>query len=382
MPNPNGIFVRSIQLEPPLDRPPDELLREVGSITIVLDGDRRVRIDAADPRAAGFARVLDGLRAARLPVYVEVDPAAETITRILVPLTVRVVEVRPQPDVFEVFVEPSQALHVLRRDNPDAAELELRLTESRVAGHPIFLIEDDAHDILDVHAFTPGPDDTPMPPFPPVPGPEPPSRMWWPTMAIRRLLAWFRWWICWLCCWWRCLSAAKAQDLFDTMAATTCNPSTVPPPCIPFLFPDDGCWARAHEMCRLMIATGLSPRKVWIDSVYPHHLHVTTRNNPNCSVNWGWHVAPTLCVRGRWFWQTDRMVIDPSLFTTPVTEATWKGIQGDPTAVLTDTTADQFWHGGGTDPNYVASNSILAQYRLALLNRSIHFGPPPYANCP
>ena len=33
---------------------------------------------------------------------------------------------------------------------------------------------------------------------------------------------------------------------------------------------------------------------------------------------WGWHVAPTLCVRGPGFFQHQDMVIDPSLFTTPV----------------------------------------------------------------
>ncbi len=386
MPNPNGILARSIQLEPPLDRSPEELLRELGSITVVLDGERRLSLNVADPRAAGFARVLDGFHSARLPVYVEVDPEDDTITRILMPLTVRVVEIRPQADMFEVFAEPSQARHVLRRGNPDAAELERILTESRVAARPILLIEDDTHDILDVREFILGPDDGPLPPLPPLPRPEPLQRVWWPIALIRRLAAWIRRWICWFrCwwgCWWRCPSEARAQEVFDTLAATTCNPSSVPPPCIPFRYPDDGCWARAHEMCRLMIAMGLSPRKVWIDSGPASWLSVATRNHPNCSVNWGWHVAPTLCVRGPSFWQTRRMVIDPSLFTTPVTQATWKGLQGDPTAALTDTSADQFWHGGGTDPTYVASNSILAQYRLALLNRSVQFGPPPYANCP
>ena len=52
-------------------------------------------------------------------------------------------------------------------------------------------------------------------------------------------------------------------------------------------------------------------------------------------------------------------------------------MQGDPAATLTDTVADQFWHGGGTDPTYSASNQILVQYRLALLNRSNQLGPPP-----
>jgi hypothetical protein len=76
------------------------------------------------------------------------------------------------------------------------------------------------------------------------------------------------------------------------------------------------------------------------------------------------------------------MVIDPALFTTPVTESTWKGVQGDPGATLTDTDWTQFWHGGGTDPGYTNTIAILAQYRLALQTRAIQVGPPPYANCP
>src|SRR6184192_74804 len=99
------------------------------------------------------------------------------------------------------------------------------------------------------------------------------------------------------------------------MNATTCDPLTVPPPCIPFLFPDDGCWGRAHEMRRLMVNLGLEPKKVWITASHDVALHPSTRNNPACSVSWRWHVAPTLCVRGRWFFNTQRMVIDPALFT-------------------------------------------------------------------
>src|SRR5712664_338514 len=115
--------------------------------------------------------------------------------------------------------------------------------------------------------------------------------------------------------------------MFNLVSATTCNPLVVPPPCIPFLYPDDGCWARAHEMCRLMLLAGAWPRKVWIDG----NLHTLSKNNPNCYVDWVWHVAPTLCVR-LGFWHAEDMVIDPSLFTTPVSEPTWKGVQGDPNA--------------------------------------------------
>lgn len=31
------------------------------------------------------------------------------------------------------------------------------------------------------------------------------------------------------------------------------RPADDPVPCIPFMYPDNGCWARAHEMCRRMV---------------------------------------------------------------------------------------------------------------------------------
>lgn len=162
------------------------------------------------------------------------------------------------------------------------------------------------------------------------------------------------------------------------MSATTCDPLTVPSPCIPFLYPDDGCWARAHEMCRQMIALGLSPKKVWIQG----DLEVGTTNHPACGVEWNWHVAPTLCVRGPFLSRRD-MVIDPALFTTPVTRATWKSVQGDPNATLTDTSAAIFllW-GSVTDPTYSKTNERLDFYRLQLLARAVEHGPPPYTHCP
>jgi hypothetical protein len=376
MPNPNAIVSTSFRLDPPLDRAPAEQLRREGGISVELEG-RRVRLDPADERSVGFAQILDGLSKLNLPVYVEVDPATEAVTRLLVPTVGRVVGVGSGEQALDVELDTSHARHTLRLGGPDTAELEARLREAEKQGRHVILVEDDAHEILDVRDFTPDPE-RPLPPFPPIPVPLPRPEPFWLIRWLRRL--W--WWLCWPWWWWRCPSGAKAQQVFDAMAATTCNPLTVPPPCIPFMYPDDGCWARAHEMCRLMIGMGLSPRKVWIDHSQGYWLHVSTKNNPSCYVEWGWHVAPTLCVRGRRFFSTSRMVIDPSLFTTPVSKATWKGVQGDPAATLTDTGPEQFWHGGGDDPSYTASNQILAQYRLALQTRALQAGPPPYANCP
>jgi len=378
MPNPNAVVSTVVRFEPPLERPPDEMLRAERGLSVELADGRLARLDPADPRSAGLAQVLDGLSKQRLPVYLEVDPATSVITRLLIPHVARVVGIRPIDDgVLGVEIEPSHARHVLRRGAPDFEEMEGQLREALQTGARVVLTEDDAHEIIDVRAYTPGPEG----PLPPFPRPEVPPRLPWPWRWIRELLnriwlwPWWPWW--WFWWWFRCKSATTAQQVFNAMNATSCNPLTIPPPCIPFLYPDNGCWARAHEMCRLMINMGLTPRKVWIQG----SLYVSTKNNPSCHVEWGWHVAPTLCVRGPGFFQTQAMVIDPSLFTTPVSKATWKGVQGDPSATLTDTDAsDYYW--GSTDPSYAKTNDRLAYYRLQLQLRAVTQGPPPYASCP
>src|ERR1700730_606417 len=373
MPNPNAVVSNVIRFEPPRDRAPAELLRAERGLFVELEGGRRVRLDSADPHSVGFTQILDGLSKLRLPVYLEIDPATSVITRLLIPHVSRVVGVRQIDEgVLDVELELSHGRHVLRRGQPDFDEFERQLREAVTNRRPVIVTEDDGHNIIDIR---PGPD-VPLPPFPP----EVPPLEKWPPRWIRDLLnrIWrWKWWPWW---WFRCISMTKAQQVFDAMNATSCNPLTVPPPCIPFLYPDDGCWARAHEMCRLMINMALSPRKVWIRASL--RLHVNTRNTPACYVEWGWHVAPTLCVRGPSFFQTQCMVIDPSLFTTPVSKATWKGVQGDPNATLTDSDASQYWPNGGTDPTYSDTNIRLAYYRLQLQNRAIQHGPPPYANCP
>jgi Glutaminase len=373
MPDPNAVVSTVIRIEPPLDRPAAEMLRAESGLSVELEAGRRVRLDPADPRSAGFAQILDALSKQHLPVYVEVDPETSAIARLLIPHVARIINIRQiEEGALGVELEPSHARHVLRRDVPDFDALERQLREALRTGAPVILTENDAHEIIDIRGYTPGPEGPP----PPFPEPGFPPRIPWPQRWIRELLRlWrWRWWPWW---WFRCMSATKAQKVFDAMNATSCEPLTVPAPCIPFLYPDDGCWARAHEMCRLMITMGLTPRKVWIQG----GLYTSTKNNPTCGVRWGWHVAPTLCVRGPGIFQTQDMVIDPSLFATPVSKATWKGVQGDLNATLTESAAsDYFW--GSTDPAYVDTNQKLVFYRLQLLNRALQHGAPPYAHCP
>jgi len=377
MPNPNAIVSIVRGVEPSPDKTP----RPEDGFTIELEGERRARLAPDDDRSPGLARLLESIRQQAVLVYLEVDPESSLITRVLIPHVTRVHDVKPlDRGVLAVELERSHARHLLRADVEDFEELERLLREAVIHADPVIVTEDDAHEILDVRAYRPGPEGPP----PPFPRPELPEPDPWPWRWIREIidlfrvcwpLPWPRWWR-WRWC--RCISHKTAQQVFDAMAARSCDPLTVPAPCIPFLYPDDGCWGRAHEMCRLMIDMGYKPRKVWIQG----GLYVATSNSPACGVWWGWHVAPTLCVRGPGFFQTSEMVIDPSLFDTPVTKAVWKGVQGDPGATLTDSAASIFYLWTNlTDPTYVQTNQVLANYRLQLQNRALQFGPPPYA-CP
>src|SRR3954468_10683563 len=381
MANRNAVVSTVFRLEPPVDRRVADTLRSADGLSIEIEDGRRLRLDPADPRSVAFAEVLNGLREQGRPAYLEFDPDTSAVTRVRIPYVSPVLALRTvDRGVFDVVLARSHARHLLRERSEDFGSMREQLDEAVRSGRPLIVVDDDEHEIIEV---LPVPADweeggPPVPERPPrFPGP---WRRWLPDIRelLRRFWLWHRWPWWW---WFRCIPRGHAQQIFDAMQATSCNPVMVPPPCIPFMYPDDGCWGRASEMCRLMQLQGLHPRKVWIQGT----LNVATRNNTTCSVGWGWHVAPTLCVRGPRFLQRERLVIDPSLFTTPVTEAQWKGVQGDPLATLTDTDASVFhlfYPPEATDPTYALTNSVLATYRLELQLRSANQGPPPYANCP
>jgi hypothetical protein len=79
------------------------------------------------------------------------------------------------------------------------------------------------------------------------------------------------------------------------------------------------------------------------------HLEVETPYdyNDNGSVSWGWHVAPYVMVE-----QADgslmSMVIDPSLFSGPVSVDAWTAIQHDPTARTSLRKVDEPLYPGGS----------------------------------
>lgn len=111
----------------------------------------------------------------------------------------------------------------------------------------------------------------------------------------------------------------RAEKLFQEMASQKH---------IPFGYPDDGCYARAHEMARLLDDRGVTSGKVFSVG----SLHVRTKKGQD--VYWGWHVAPILAVKeraGKW----QLYVIDPSIFAKPVIVEAWKNSQlADPDAYV------------------------------------------------
>ena len=155
MPNPNAVVASVLRVE--LD-------------AVELGNQRRLRLDTERREARGFGPILEGLRALRQPVYLEVDPATSTITRLLIPVVAHVVAVRPVDEGLDVQLDHSHARHVLRRAAPDSAEFERELREAVRSGRVMIVTGDETHTIIDVRGFTPGPDGD-LPPLPPFPRP-------------------------------------------------------------------------------------------------------------------------------------------------------------------------------------------------------------------
>jgi hypothetical protein len=335
--------------------------RQAQFATVNFQGGRAGFLDLKNPRSVVWFDVLRSLQQNNQPVYVEIEPNSNIITELLCPLTVRVESLTPTAtgDIIEVLLLISHAQHYLKRTNPNFQQLLSILQSAQEQGTTVLVTEVlDTHEIIDVRispkpleeiiGLSPPPtnlDDAPIPTASPI-------------------------------------TFQRAQQLFDLVNAKVCCPASSPEPCIPFLFPDDGCWGRAHEMCRLIEAAGEQPEKIWIYG----RLEAATHNNPSCKVNWGWHVAPTVTVNSGSGLQS--YVIDPSLFPKPVTTATWKSVQGDQAAVLEPSPASVFHRTqGGTrieydDAVYTKTRQVLSTYRNQLkLRCASSNGPPPYLQC-
>lgn len=345
MPNPNALVARVTRVGPtrPAATPsPAVAAAPPERIAIDFEGDRSAVLPPGR-RARTWRDMLEFTRTANLPAYVEIDPETTVITRVLMPFRARVVTLETVGETIEVTFVESHARHHLLRSNPDFRDMLNALEGARADGTDVLVTASrDEHEIIDVRP--------PPPADPAVDAYEDP-----PPSVV---------------------SEAQATQLFNDMAALTCDPFTVPSPCIPFLYPDDGCYARAHEMCRLMRLQGIEAEKIWIFGA----LHPATSNHPDCAVGWWYHVAPTLLVNT--MAGTEKRVIDPSLMSGPASENDWRTRQADPAATFEYTDQRPFWpHNGGNDDDYSQTNYYLQEKRLLLQDRVNDYGALPFA-CP
>lgn len=130
------------------------------------------------------------------------------------------------------------------------------------------------------------------------------------------------------------LSPAAAQAAFLILAANKD---------IPFDYPVDCCFSRAHEMCRMLERTGIKSGKKWLyNRDFPSGSDLAPKDksgNPvkfydvrtgtREPVTWRYHVAPTVEVR-KPDGTVEKQVLDPSLSDRPLTEDEWLAIQGNP----------------------------------------------------
>jgi hypothetical protein len=184
------------------------------------------------------------------------------------------------------------------------------------------------------------------------------------------------------------VSNQRADDLFAAMMSETCEVGFIGGDCIPFLFPEDGCHARAHRMCEVLQRFfGVTAGKAWsFGRGYPTHatLVAATPNSPVCKVFWFYHSAPVIQVDIGG--QPELRVFDPSLFSTHVSPKTWQSRHGDAGATLEYTSA-AVWdqpHNGPVefDVPFSRTPEDLITFQSKLVNRIVRRKRAPPYDCP
>lgn len=174
-------------------------------------------------------------------------------------------------------------------------------------------------------------------------------------------------------------SYAKAKEIFDFCAGLSCNlpgPYAVNP-CIPFQYVRDGCYARAHQMRRIITTRyRYCCEKVFsFATANDDRLAVKADKWGGCCVEWWYHVAPLVRVRvpvKRGLSFTLAMVIDPGMFDKPVLLSTWLSAQENTTcnahahvtsySIQPGSAYAPAAGGFSTDPTYTQTEATLVAY--------------------
>ncbi|HMK27704.1 MAG TPA: protein-glutamine glutaminase family protein [Chitinophagaceae bacterium] len=323
-------------------------------VTVNFEDDQKALLDLSNPLAANWAKMIDYLQKNNRPVYLETDAGTGIITRLCAPEAARVWEIDTTNKEFVyVSFHTSDALHFLSRDHPGFQTI-LDALQAAMDKSSVILVTSTYHDfeIIDVRSLPSSfgneepPGSLPSPETPTIPAPS------------------------------KTVSLDRATELLNMIIKKSCTPCVSTASCIPFRWPSNGCWIRAHLMCYLLISKGAMPEKIWSDG---KKLRGRSTNVPGCIVKWTWHVAATLMVM-----QGDgvpvKMVIDPSLSYELLTPEKWRSLQTDPDATLKFSSWEQYEHYSGTADQAMADND-MEKFRIDLDQLCKEFGPSPY-KCP
>jgi len=176
-------------------------------------------------------------------------------------------------------------------------------------------------------------------------------------------------------------NVATAQTIFNYMANQACylpGPFAYPP-CIPFQYVRDGCYARAHKMRQILLNKyNYCCQKIFsFANTGNYKLAVKADKWGGCCVTWWYHVAPLVCVYNPTIYPYYfYMVLDPGMFNGPVIWNYWLAAQQTTAcyaaakvtmySVQPDTAYAPANYAGTsftTDPNYTATNQTLIAYK-------------------
>jgi hypothetical protein len=343
-----------------VDKPEEALPNKV---TIHFKTGQIGHLDLKDPLSAHRARRIERQVQAGKPVYVEIDPESNVITNVRIPQVYKVEQINPDDyGNLQVRLQPSSTIHLLLKSDSDFESMRDSLQEAMADGTERLITDTrDDHEIIDVRKLeeNPGGSSGPEPPTPPD---DPP------------------------------VSEVRAEVLFTNMKNESCPPCDpnidIPgAECLSFLYPDNGCWIRAHIMCLLMMQGGPDtttnppedPGKIWIDFGASCPVNVPTVNHPDCRVRWCWHVAPTLQViqpGGNETW-----VIDPSVSPAAEFKNDWRNRQDSGASLQEGPWTDwsRYGDGNGANKDLADAHYAMQYYRGELLDRCDEVGPPPYS---
>ena len=325
----------------PLLRNPSE---NGGPVIIPLENGRKALLDQQHAYAETWIKQIVRLHKEQRPVYLDILSANGHITAIGIPEATLVWQVEETETGARIAFHTSSAYHFLYREQPHFHRMLEQLRAAMEAGTPLLVTARPLSSVivdvreLPLHMRTK--QLLKAEPEPYVPG--------------------------------RAVSPERAKHLFGKMLERNCDPLAISSACIPFNFPANGCWIRAHLMCYMLVREKEQPGKIWSSGALKAH----TVNDPSCLVSWPWHVAPVLMVT-----QPDgsaaEMVLDPSLCTEPVMPGVWLALQTDPKANYIYSSWKRYGHYGGEAEEETASEDMNI-CRYGLRDMCEESGPPPY----